>query len=251
MKLPLGATIMTLCGMAILASLGTWQLQRLAWKNAIIEKLEAGYDGMGEQAPLSPEQLAAWEAEPAPIGYGAISGSFARGKAVLLGPRTHNGRAGYHLLLPLEPEEEAGEEEEAAHAGGRSLIVNAGWVDELWKDSLEERLALFPANVTARGAIHKPDWSRFASRNAPAADIWFRADIGEIAAAKSINAPYPFVLYADSIEPPLHQLIPHQERWLPRNKHLHYAIFWYALCFCFFGVYGFYVAGLNKKPPRP
>ena len=101
--------------------------------------------------------------------------------------------------------------------------------------------------VAARGVIHKPDWSSFASKNSPGNDMWFRADIGEIAEAKGIANPYPFILYADRIAPELPDVEAHEEHWLPRNKHLQYAIFWYALAVAMLGVYGFYVAGLNKK----
>ncbi len=235
MKLPVGATIMTVCGIAVLIGLGTWQMQRLEWKNSLIEKLNAGYEGIGEAAPLDEQKLMAWSNEEAPLGYGTVSGHLMREKAILLGPRMHDGRAGYHLLIPMTIK------------GEHTLIVNTGWVDGLWKDDLEERLAVLPGDVMAAGVVHKPDWSSFASKNSPSNDMWFRADITQIAKEKDIPAAYPFMLYADTIEPPLRDVSPHQERWLPRNKHLQYALFWYALGICLAGVYGFYVAGYQKK----
>lgn len=231
-------TVMTLCGAAILFALGTWQIQRLQWKNDIIARLEAGY-ASGANAPvLGDDQLSAWSVEENPIGHGTVEGRFLRDKSILLGPRTNEGRVGYHLLIPLERE------------GGRVLIVNAGWVDSLWQDTLEERLAQLPAeDVIATGVVHRPDWSSFASKNAPAQAMWFRADIDEIAAAKNLQSPYPFILYAQTITPPLPGVIPHAERWLPRNKHLQYALFWYALCLCLLGVYGAYLYSARKKSP--
>ena len=233
MKLPLGPTLMTVCCVGILAALGTWQVQRLHWKNGIIEKLNAGYDS---SAPISEAQLADWSMRQEPLGYGSIQGRLQRNKSVLLGPRTEDGKVGYHLLVPVELE------------NGKTLIVNAGWVSDMWKDNTEDRFALLPMEpVTAKGVIHKPDWSSFASKNSPSNDMWFRADILEIAQAKEIAEPYPFVLYADNISPELADVQPHAERWLPRNKHLQYALFWYALGVVMLVVYGFYVAGLNKK----
>lgn len=237
MKLPLVPTAMTIVCVGILAALGTWQVQRLHWKNDIIQKLNAGYD---KAAPIGTAQLSRWSLEEEPLGYGSIHGRLIRNKSVLLGPRTNDGHVGYHLLVPLDL------------GGGRTVIVNAGWVSEMWKDNTEDRLALLPMEpVTAKGVVHKPDWSSFASKNAPAADMWFRADIAEIAKAKEIAEPYPFILYADKVSPALPDVVPHEERWLPRNKHAQYAMFWYALGIVMLAVYGFYVAGLNKKPVPP
>ncbi len=236
MKLPLGPTLMTVCGVAILCGLGTWQMKRLEWKTAIIEKLNAGYDSAQANEDFTQAQLADWSLQENPLGYGAASGRLLRDKAILLGPRTEDGRVGYHLLVPVAMDE------------GKSLIVNAGWVSDLWKDDTEEHLAGLPVQeVRVKGVIHKPDWSSMASKNSPANDMWFRADIKEIAAAKDIPAPYPFILYADSLNPPLTDVEPHAQRWLPRNKHLQYALFWYAMAAALLGVYGFYIAGLAKK----
>jgi surfeit locus 1 family protein len=229
-------TVMTLCGAALLFALGTWQLQRLAWKSDIIERLEAGYAAGADAPLLRDDQLSAWSAEEAPIGYGRVEGRLLRDKSILLGPRTEGGRAGYHLLIPMQRE------------GGRILIINAGWVDALWQDTLDERLSQLPAGeVVASGAIQRPDWSSFASKNAPAQNMWFRADIAEIATAKGLDNPYPLILYAHAITPPLPDVMPRAERWLPRNKHLQYALFWYALCLSLIGVYGFYLYSARKN----
>ncbi len=235
-KIPFRETVITAACVAILAGLGTWQIQRLHWKNDIIEQLNAQYASAAKSDQISKTQLDAWSQEEAPIGYGVIEGHLQRDKAVLLGPRTEDGRMGYHLLVPLALE------------GGHTLIVNAGWVSDLWKDDTEERLALLPQiPVTIRGVIHKPDWSSFASNNSPANDMWFRADIAQISAVKEVSNPYPFILYADGASPPLQDVTLHERNWLPRNKHLQYALFWYALGIVMLGVYGFYIYGRNKK----
>ncbi len=63
MKLPIGATFFTAAGVAILLSLGTWQVQRLEWKNDIIERLNEGYDRAASAPPIEQSQLDAWAAE--------------------------------------------------------------------------------------------------------------------------------------------------------------------------------------------
>jgi len=236
MKLPVTATVTTVCCVAILAGLGTWQVKRLAWKDAIIEKLDAQYADAAHAAPYTKLKLDDLAREKEPMAYGTITGRLLRDQAVLLGPRTEDGRAGFHLLVPATLED------------GRILIVNTGWVNDLWQDNREDRLSTLPGGtVTLRGIMHKPDWSSFASNNSPSNDLWFRADVNEIAAAKELDTPYPFILYADHADPSLYDVKLHEERWLPRNKHLQYALFWYALAVVMMGVYGFYLADLRKK----
>lgn len=232
---PWRETIMTGTCVAILCGLGTWQLQRLEWKDALIGRLEAAY-AQGAKAPvLGNTDLQNIAGEKDPMVYGRVEGRILRDKAVLLGPRTDEGRGGYHLLLPLSSD-------------GHTLIVNAGWVSDLWQDDLDERLALLPTEpVTVRGILRKPDWSSFTSKNSPSNDMWFRANIGEIAAAKEIQSPYPFILYADNAAPDFHDVKPHEAGWVPRNKHLQYAIFWYAMAVVMMGVYGFYIVGRKKE----
>ncbi len=231
---PWRETVMTGACVTILCGLGTWQVQRLEWKDALIGRLETAY-AQGAKAPVLEEaDLQTVAEEKDPMVYGRVEGRILRDKAVLLGPRTDDGRVGYHLLLPLR-------------SGGHTLIVNAGWVSDLWQDDLEERLALLPAEpVTVRGILRKPDWSSFTSKNSPSNDMWFRADIGEIATTREIDNVYPFILYADSASPGLPDVKPHEAGWLPRNKHMQYAIFWYAMAAVMMGVYSFYVFGRNR-----
>lgn len=234
MKLPIKETLTTVCLFSILAGLGTWQIQRLQWKQGIIDNLEQYYEGAATLQDLSEGLLDSVENSQNDFAYGEIGGHLIKSKAVLLGPKTNDGRVGYHLLLPLTEND-------------RTLIVNAGWVSDMWKDTLEERLAMLPSDVSARGVVRHPDWSSLASQNSPEDDMWFRADTAEIAKARELNNSYHVVLYADQIVPELHDVVPHEDKWLPRNKHLQYALFWYAMGLALLGVYGFYIHDRFKK----
>lgn len=237
MKFPIGQTLIAAAGIIILCSLGTWQVQRLEWKDGIIKKLEADYEaGKENRALFIPgARLQELAKEEQPIAYGMLEGRLLRQAAVLVGPRTVDGRMGYNLILPLEMADKS------------IILVNAGWVDGMWKDNTPERLAFLPAgNITVRGVLRKPDWSSFASKNSPGNDMWFRADIDEIAQAKQLSVSYPFMIYAEVTNPALHDVTPGAEHWLPRNKHLQYAVFWYAMAATLLVVFGFYVRSRKK-----
>ena len=236
MKLPIGATFFTAAGVAILLSLGTWQVQRLEWKNDIIERLNEGYDRAASAPPIEQSQLDAWATEEAPIGSGSIVGQLQRDKALLLGPKTEEGRIGYHLIIPVQLPDK------------HILLANVGWVSDLWQDNFEDRLSGLPQeSILLSGAIHKPDWSSFASNNSPDNNLWFRPDISEIAKAKELENAYPYMMYVSHTDPELPDVKPHADRWLPRNKHLQYALFWYAMALCLAGVYGVYIYGRRDK----
>ncbi|PZQ48255.1 MAG: hypothetical protein DI551_01850 [Micavibrio aeruginosavorus] len=237
MKLPIKETIMTGVCVAILCGLGTWQIKRMHWKNDIIQRLETQYENGRKAAPLTTAQLDEISDDKNPMAYGRVSGHLLRDQSILLGPKSEEGRIGYHLLIPLQVEQ------------GHTLIVNAGWVSALWKDNGEDRLAVLPQDVTVRGIMRVPDWSSFASKNSPDNDFWYRADIAQIAKAKNLKNPYPFLLYADQVDPELADVKPIEEHWLPRNKHLQYALFWYALAMIMLGIFGIYTHGQNKKIP--
>lgn len=97
MKPPFWATLFTALGILILCSLGTWQLQRLVWKNDLIAELNNAYE-TAEAAPLNLENVTSGE-----FTYGRVSGIFMPDKALLLGPRTSstmNKEIGHDLLVP-------------------------------------------------------------------------------------------------------------------------------------------------------
>lgn len=236
MRLPFKETITTVVCVVILCGLGTWQLQRLQWKNHIVQTLQTAYATQDQDTLLSPDVLETLANTDNPIAYGRVEGTLLRDKALLLGPRTQNGKAGYHLIIPLQTPQ------------NHVLLVNVGWVSELWKDTFEDRMASMPHDlVHIKGLLRKADWSSFSSKNSPGNDLWFRADIGEISKAKNLENTYPFLLYTDSSTPELIDVTLHEKGWLPRNKHMQYAFFWFAMAVAMLGVYGFYIVGAGKK----
>lgn len=231
-NIPLKQTALAVTGIAILVGLGTWQVHRLQWKNDIIAKLENDYAHMqGGNTPLtSTQRLQSLAQENAPVAIGKIRGRLLRSAAILLGPKTLEGRAGYHLLVPVELEDQS------------IIIANTGWVDVLWQDNLEDRLSDLPSDtITLSGVLRKADWNNFTSPNSPANNLWFRPDVKEIADVKGLKEPYPFMMFVSKSQPELQEVTSIEEHWLPRNKHLQYALFWYAMAATLAGVFGFYI----------
>ncbi len=217
MKLPLTQTITAFAGVAILCTMGGWQVHRLHWKEDIVHELQSQYEA-SPKANITRASLQPLEDTPLPLLYGQATGHLLLDKAILLGPKTDEGRSGYHLIVPLDL------------TSGGTMLVNLGWVPEVWKDNTMDRLAMQPRDeITVTGLARKPDWNSFSSKNSPGNDMWFRADVREIAKAKDLDSPSSLILYAEAATPPLDDVVMQEGGWLPYNKHRQYAFFWFSL----------------------
>jgi surfeit locus 1 family protein len=214
--------------LAGLLALGTWQVQRLAWKTALIEERT-------QQLAAPPTALPAQLGDPADWDFRRVraAGRFLPEDAQLMGVSTQGGRLGRQLLVPLELD------------GGRALLVDRGWIPE------ERALPLDPALLAPDGAVEvtgilrdrsaaEPGW--FTPANAPAERTWFWYDVPALSAATGREL-LPVVLEADAgpgEAPPIGGLTLVD---LP-NDHLQYAITWYGLAAGLVAVYVAY--GLRR-----
>lgn len=109
--------------------LGNWQLDRADFKR---ERLRAFAEGSDQPVPMG-RLLADGVAADAGIGLHHVvaRGRWADGGEVFLEGMTHAGRAGYHVLTPF-----------VLDAGGRILMVNRGWVA---RDYSRKALPALPA----------------------------------------------------------------------------------------------------------
>ena len=80
-------TLIALCGLAVLLALGTWQVQRLYWKNALIAKLETRTSAA--PAPLPAEIVDPEALEFRPV---RLAGRFRHEREIYLLGRVPRGR---------------------------------------------------------------------------------------------------------------------------------------------------------------
>ena len=199
-------TIAALPVFIVLLGLGTWQVQRLHWKEALIAERDARLAA----PPIAVEDV---RGDPAITEFRRVraSGAFVPGRDMFLEARTYHGEAGYHVVSAL-----------ALRSGG-VVLVDRGWV---------RRRSAEPASgaVTVEGVIRKAArLSPWTPDNAPARDVWFYIDVPQMAAAKQLRDVKPFFL--DTGPPPE---IP--------NNHLQYAVTWYGLAAALAAVYVLLVA---------
>ncbi len=225
---------------AVLVALGTWQIQRKAWKEQLIatltERLQA------QPAPLpSP---ATWPTlDQADDGYRRVTfnAGFETTKEAFVFATPSSFRPdvrgqGFWIFTP------------ARLADGSVVVVNRGFVPVA-----EARTLPNPANpgiVAITGAIRWPEarhW--FTPKANPAENMWFVRDPVSIAAAKGWGAIAPF--YVEQESPVPTGGWPQPGKLVPSlsNNHLQYAVTWYGLALVLVAVFIAWALKSSREGP--
>ncbi|PZQ65681.1 MAG: Surfeit locus 1 family protein [Phenylobacterium zucineum] len=223
-RFPIGLTIATVISLAILIILGTWQLQRLAWKNDLIARIAAL-----QSAPARPlPEVLTRAASGADVGFsrvtalcpGLATAPFLELYAIV------DGQAGVRLISAC-----------ATEAGPyRTVLVDRGFVaDTISARPPVDAAAQAPLAVT--GVLRAPDPpNSFSPANTPVR--WYTRDAAAMAAQLKAPAPAPLFLMAETAtNPDWKALTPAPVPADIPNRHLEYALTWYGLAAALLGVY--------------
>lgn len=202
--------IFGIVGVAILVSLGSWQLRRLAWKTEILAEIAARLE-----APPGPVP-ATTSPEADRYLHVRTSGEILPGEIHVYTSAPPRG-VGYRVIVPLRL------------ADGRSLLLDRGFVPIDEKDVPRH---LGP--ITVEGNL---DWPRetdslFTAAPDLAKNIWFARDVPAMAAALGTE---PLLLVTSaSDDPAAPQPLPVTVNL--RNDHLGYALTWFGLALVWAGM---------------
>jgi surfeit locus 1 family protein len=204
----LGPGLMTLLMLAVLLSLGTWQVYRLHWKETILAQI-----ARAEAAPPVP-----LPANPGPYTKVAVTGRLRADLSAHYGLEVRDTRdgpqLGTFLVQPLE------------RPDAPVLLVERGWVPQQFHESIAQP----PGETTITGYIHAADSpGLFSAKDDPAARVFYTLDPAAIGAALGFSHVAPFVLVALGATPPEGWPDPAKNLPRPPNNHLSYAITWYGL----------------------
>lgn len=216
--LPLAAAVVVM--VAILVTLGTWQLRRLAWKTGVLEQIASA-----EAAPAVP-----LPPEPSQFQKVAASGLLRTDLSVLYGADVRDTPAGpqmgAQLVTPLE------------RPGAAPLLVVRGWVPTDHPRPPDAP----PGPASFDGYVRAPERAGlFSPADDPGRRLFYTLDPAAIAVAVGERSPLPFALVALGPPPPPGAYpIPATSLPRPPNDHLSYAVTWYGLavvCVVVFGTY--------------
>jgi len=218
-KLPVLTGITVLIALAILISLGTWQVERLHWKEGLLADI-------AERRAAAPVPLADIEtmaAQGGDIEYRTVT---ATGRYINNKERhffaTWRGQTGYYIYTPLQL------------ADGRYLFVNRGFVPYENKEPEMRMQGQLTGQQTVTGLARaklprKP--SSLVPDNDVAKNIFYWKDLDVMASSVDLDkgSVVPFFVDADSTPNPAGFPIGGVTQVDLPNDHLQYAFTWYGL----------------------
>ncbi|SFA85724.1 surfeit locus 1 family protein [Poseidonocella pacifica] len=213
--------IFGLVGVAILVSLGMWQVQRLAWKQGVLAEIEARiYD---DPEPL-PDQPNVQDHRYQPVALRGTLG--AREARVLVSVKSVG--PGYRIISPFETED------------GRRILLDRGFVRAAQKDAPR-----YSGPLSVSGNLHWPD-----DRNSstPENDVedntWFARDIDQL--AERFDTEDVLVVAREASEDTSVTPLPVDTAGIP-NDHLQYVVTWFGLAAVWFAMSCYLLWRLARK----
>ena len=224
MRLRAGDWIVLACvvvATAVLLGLGTWQVQRLAWKEAMIARAETNRTA----APVPYDALVASQARGDDIEYRPVtlSGRFLHDREVYFFA-TFQGATGRFVYTPLE------------RADGSIVWINRGFVHQEDADPARRADGQIEGSVEVVGlAREAPDGkpNRFFPDNTPGERLFFWKDRDAMTRVAGLEPARVRPVFVDAARDG-----PHAAPRLPvggvtrisfPNNHLQYAVTWYGL----------------------
>jgi surfeit locus 1 family protein len=251
----IGLSVPALLTFVILIGLGTWQLQRRAWKEGLIAtlntKLAAPPTALPPRAawPSLDQQNNEYRRVTLTVTFDNTKEAFVFAAPSAFRPDVSS--PGYWVFTP------------ARLADGGTVMVNRGFVPESRQDPKSRPEGEIAGPLQIVGAMRWPDarhW--FTPSDEPAHNLWFSRDPQGIATAKDLGTSLGPVasFYVEQETPAPPGGLPQPGKLvveLPDN-HLQYALTWYGLAIVLVVIFGTWAfgsardesAGVPASPPR-
>jgi surfeit locus 1 family protein len=206
-----GAALLLL---GLFLSLGVWQVERLAWKQDLIARVDARLSAAPVQAPL-PTAWAEIARDSDEYRKVTAQGRFDHAHEVQVQAVTELG-AGYWVVTPLVTPD-------------ATYLVNRGFVPTELRDPASRPDGQLAGRVTVTGLLRitEPDGA-FLRSNDPGNNRWYSRDVAAIAADQGLTAA-PFFIDADATPNAGAYPVGGLTIVTFRNSHLSYALTWFAL----------------------
>ena len=207
-------------GVAILLSLGVWQVQRLAWKTDVLADIETRITAAPVSLPARPDPIAD---RYLPV---EVSGQIEEAYLRILVSQRGIG-AGYRVISVLETD-------------GRRVLVDRGVMPT------EATPPQGHENITVTGNLHWPvEIDGFTPEPDALRNIWYARDVPRMASALSAE---PILIIARETTPsdgPVTPL-PVDTSDIP-NDHLNYAITWFSLAALWLGMTAYLLWRIRRR----
>ena len=210
----------------IMVGLGVWQLDRMAWKQDVLTRIDRAEGGLA--SPLSEN--------PSPFSKVRVTGTLRNAQTAFYGADIQltpaGAKMGARLIVPLD------------RPGATPVLVDRGWVPLEQLRPISQPLG--PATI--EGFVRLPDSPKwFSATDDLAARRFYTLNPAAIGAALGIPNVAPFVVVALGQRPAEMFPVPAQRMPRPPNDHLNYAVTWFGLAFILATIFILYA----RKVLRP
>jgi surfeit locus 1 family protein len=227
------AGVASLLGVGILVALGTWQLQRKAWKEDLIATLERRFAAAPMPLP-SPEEWLALDRADLEFRRVRFTATFLYDREALVygggsALRSDATGPGYWVFTPAQLANEA------------LVMVDRGFVPEGRQDPARRPQGSAAGPLEIVGVLRwpeQPGW--FSPPPDVAHNLWFVRDPAGMAAAKRLGAVAPFYVEQESPPPPGGLPSPAKLKVNLPNNHAQYMLTWYGLAAALAAVFAAY-----------
>jgi len=215
-------TVLSLIAFVVLIALGIWQVERRAWKLALIDRVEQRVHASAQPIP-SRTSWPAITAASDEYRHVSVAGRFLHDRETLVQAVTEEG-PGYWVLTPLE------------RADGTTILINRGFVPSERRDPSTRKAGNSDGQVAVTGLlrISEPKGG-FLRDNVPQNNRWYSRDVAAIAVARGLENVAPFFVDADAGSQSAGGPIGGLTVVRFPNNHLIYALTWFALAFMLAG----------------
>ncbi|MCP3394021.1 SURF1 family protein [Bradyrhizobium sp. CCGB12] len=227
--------VLSLTAFVTLIALGVWQIERRAWKLALIDRVEQRVHAPAVPIP-SPASWPTVSAANDEYRHVSVTGRFLHDRETLVQAVTEEG-PGYWVLTPLERDD------------GTEVLVNRGFVPSERRDASTRQSGNRegPVEITGLLRITEPKGG-FLRNNVPQHNRWYSRDVAAIAAARGLHEVAPFFVDADAGSQIAGGPIGGLTVVRFPNNHLIYALTWFALAFMLAGkVFVTFGGGLFRR----
>ncbi|WP_439364893.1 SURF1 family protein [Bradyrhizobium sp. DASA03005] len=215
-------TVLSLVAFVLLIALGVWQVERRAWKLALIDRVEQRVHAPAQPIP-SPAAWPAVSAASDEYRHVSLSGRFLQDGETLVQAVTEEG-PGYWVLTPLQRDD------------GTLVLINRGFVPSERRDASTRRDGNPEGRVEITGLLRITEpRGGFLRNNVPQHNRWYSRDVAAIAAARGLREVAPFFVDADAGSQIAGGPIGGLTVIRFPNNHLIYALTWFALAFMLAG----------------
>nr|WP_274382630.1 SURF1 family protein [Methylorubrum extorquens] len=227
--------------LAILLSLGTWQLARKSEKEALIARI---IERSHAEPPAAPPPFEEWAAKADEFSRVRTRGTFLHDQETLvhgLAPG-EPGRAlqGFYVITPLKRDD------------GTTILINRGFVPTELKRPEDRAAGQVSGAATVTGMLRASETrTLFVPESDPKREAWFTRDIPGISAARNLANVAPYLIEADATPNPGGWPRGGQLRVDLPNNHLQYAFTWFGIAACLIGVFSVFAWKRLYDPADP